>query len=201
MLVVGLTGGIGSGKSAAAKLFAELGAHVIDTDVIAAQLTAPGKFAYKEIVAHYGEKILQHQQLDRKQLREIIFTHLEEKQWLEALLHPLIKAEITKKLDKICSGYVIIVIPLLVESHFTTHIQRILVIDCPIELQKQRVLSRDDTSPEVVTAILSHQASREQRLQVADDVIVNDKTLESLEEQVNLLHEAYSRLTLEQQTT
>ncbi|MFJ2333127.1 dephospho-CoA kinase [Pseudomonas helleri] len=193
--ILGLTGGIGSGKSAAAEHFASLGVHVVDADHAARWVVEPGRPALAEIAKHFGDDVLQADgQLNRSALRSLIFSDPQERQWLEALLHPLVREEIAQNLAQAQSPYAILVSPLLIEAgqHKTT--QRVLVIDAPQALQIQRTLLRDNTSEEQVQAILKAQASREERLRHADDVLVNDTDLNALKSEVERLHHFYLTL-------
>lgn len=199
-LIVALTGGIGSGKSTVADLFAKYSVPIIDSDVIARELTELGKPAFLDIVDHFQEKILQSDgTLDRKKLRQVIFAHPEERRWLEALLHPLIRTEIERQLAKLPSPYCIIVIPLLFEVKPYSFITRILVVDSPEHEQVKRVLERDNSSKEQAEAILKSQFNREQRIALAHDVINNDGTLADLVPQVEKLHQFYLNMCAEKQ--
>jgi dephospho-CoA kinase len=194
--VLGLTGGIGSGKSAAAQHFIELGVHAVDADHAARWVVEPGRPALAQIAAHFGASILQADgQLDRAALRIRIFQHPEERRWLEALLHPLIRQEIISNLAKAESAYAILVSPLLVESGQHLLTQRVLVVDAPEQLQLQRTMQRDHASAEQVQAILKAQASREERLAHADDVLHNDRDLHWLKAEVERLHRFYLTLS------
>ncbi len=193
--ILGLTGGIGSGKSAAAHHFAALGVHVVDADHAARWVVEPGRPALAKIAAHFGDGVLQADgQLDRSALRTLIFSDPEQRRWLEALLHPLIRDEIANNLAQAQSPYAILVSPLLIESGQYSTTQRILVIDAPQALQIQRTLLRDNTSEQQIQAILKAQASREERLQHADDVLVNDADLKALQTEVERLHHFYLTL-------
>ena len=193
--ILGLTGGIGSGKSAAAEHFAALGVHVVDADHAARWVVEPGRPALSQIAEHFGEQVLQADgQLNRGALRALIFSDPEQRCWLEALLHPLIREEIADNLAQAQSPYAILVSPLLIESGQYTTTQRVLVIDVPQALQIQRTLKRDNTSEEQVHAILKVQASREERLRHADDVLTNDRDLEALKTEVERLHDFYLTL-------
>ncbi|WP_339408178.1 dephospho-CoA kinase [Pseudomonas helleri] len=193
--ILGLTGGIGSGKSAAAEHFAALGVHVVDADHAARWVVEPGRPALSQIAEHFGEQVLQADgQLNRGALRALIFSDPEQRRWLEALLHPLIREEIADNLAQAQSPYAILVSPLLIESGQYTTTQRVLVIDVPQALQIQRTLKRDNTSEEQVHAILKVQASREDRLRHADDVFTNDRDLEALKTEVERLHDFYLTL-------
>lgn len=193
--ILGLTGGIGSGKSAAAKHFASLGVHTVDADHAARWVVEPGRPALAKIAEHFGTQVLQSDgQLDRAALRQEIFREPEQRLWLEALLHPLIGQEISNNLALAESPYAILVSPLLIESGQHQLTQRILVVDTPESLQMQRTIARDQVSEQQVQAILQVQASREQRLSKAHDVLVNDQDLSWLESEVRRLHDFYLKL-------
>lgn len=194
--VVGVTGGIGSGKTAVSDRFAELGIAVVDADVASRVIVEPGRPALAKIAEHFGADILQTDgSLDRAKLRTAVFKDPAERKWLEALTHPLIREEIASGLHNATSPYVLLVSPLLVESGQNQLTQRVLVIDVPEELQLQRTVSRDNNSPDQVKAIMAAQATRQQRLDNADDVIVNDGSLEDLHQQVDTLHQKYLQLS------
>jgi len=193
--VLGLTGGIGSGKSAAAERFAELGVHVVDADQVARSVVEPGGAALAQIVDRFGVPILASSgELNRAALRERIFTSVEDRRWLERLLHPLIRQEIWASLSRAESPYAVLVSPLLVESRQHEQVDRVLVIDVPEDLQLQRVLARDQVSEDQVRAILAAQARREDRLRHANDVLVNDRDLSWLRQEVDRLHDRYLQL-------
>lgn len=193
--VLGLTGGIGSGKSAAAERFAELGVHVVDADQVARSVVEPGGAALAQIVDRFGVPILASSgELNRAALRERIFTSVEDRRWLERLLHPLIRQEIWTSLSRAESPYAVLVSPLLVESRQHEQVDRVLVIDVPEDLQLQRVLARDQVSEDQVRAILAAQARREDRLRHANDVLVNDRDLSWLRQEVDRLHDRYLQL-------
>ncbi|QBF28499.1 dephospho-CoA kinase [Pseudomonas tructae] len=193
--ILGLTGGIGSGKSAAAQRFVELGVHLVDADQAARWVVEPGRPALASIVERFGPGVLlEDGQLNRAALRELIFADPQQRQWLEALLHPLIGQEIFSYLAKAESPYAVFVSPLMVESGQYKRTHRLLVIDAPQELQVQRTLLRDQTSAEQVQAILKAQASREERLRHAHDVVVNDRDLAWLHAEVERLHHFYLTL-------
>ncbi|MBC3334865.1 MULTISPECIES: dephospho-CoA kinase [Pseudomonas] len=193
--ILGLTGGIGSGKSAAAQHFIDLGVDLIDADHASRWVVEPGRPALAKIAEHFGGGILLPDgQLDRAALRKRIFEAPQERLWLEALLHPLIADEIRSHLARARSPYAILVSPLLIESGQYTMTQRILVIDVPQSTQIQRTLLRDGISEEQVRAILKAQASREDRLRHADDVLVNDQDLAWLQAEVERLHHFYLTL-------
>ncbi len=193
--ILGLTGGIGSGKSAAARHFSALGVHVVDADQAARWVVEPGRPALTEIVGHFGREILlANGNLDRAALRRRVFQSAEERRWLERLLHPLIRQEILASLEQASSPYAILESPLLVETDQHTMTQRILVVDVPESLQLERAMQRDGADREQIEAILKAQASREERLRHADDVLVNDRDLPWLHGEVERLHRFYLTL-------
>lgn len=193
MLTVGLTGGIGSGKSTVADLFAALGVPVIDTDVIARELTAPGGPALDAIRAAFGEAVMQADDtLDRAALRRRIFADPGERQRLEAILHPRIEANVRQALASLTAPYALVVIPLLVETGgYRDVIDRVLVVDCPEDLQIARVMARSGLARAEAESIVAAQARRSARLAAADDVIVNTAAPEALRSQVAALHLRY----------
>lgn len=196
MLKIGLTGGIGSGKSAVANCFAEFGIEVIDSDLIARQLTDIDEPAYYKILNRYGERVLTPtKQINRRKLREIVFSSKEERQWLENILHPLIKHKINEQALKSLSPYCLVVIPLLVETKSYDLVDRILVVDSSVENQIERTLARDAQSKQSIQDIIDVQATREERNEMADDIIYNNSTLEQVKEQVATLHKLYLELT------
>ena len=193
--ILGLTGGIGSGKSAAAQHFIDLGVHVVDADHAARWVVEPGRPALAKIAEHFGSGVLQADgTLDRAALRKLIFEVPEQRRWLEALLHPLIAEEIAHHLALAKSPYAILVSPLLLETTQHEMVQRILVIDVPQVLQIERTVLRDKTNEEQVRAILKVQAGRDERLSRADDVIVNDRDPAWLKSEVERLHHFYLTL-------
>jgi dephospho-CoA kinase len=191
--VIGLTGGIGSGKSAAAARFAHHGIAVVDTDAISRELTAPGGKAIPALLAAFGPTLIDAKGgLDRARMRARVFADPGERACLEAILHPLIALESAARIQAASSPYVILDIPLLVESeHWRKRCDRICVVDCPPALQIARVMARSGLGAAEVEAILAAQASREQRLAIADDVIDNSATLAALHRQVDALHMRY----------
>ncbi len=194
--IVGLTGGIGSGKTAVSDHFKTLGITVVDADVVSRTVVEPGRPALAAIAEHFGPSILQPSgELDRAQLRTQIFQEDGERIWLENLLHPLIRQEIKDQLTAATSPYVVLVSPLLIESGQNQFTQRVLVVDAPETLQLQRTVSRDNNNEAQVQAIMAAQASRAERLTHADDVIVNDTSLEVLQRQVESLHNKYLELS------
>ncbi|MGP1676773.1 MAG: dephospho-CoA kinase [Burkholderiales bacterium] len=193
---VGLTGGIGSGKSAAAQAFEELGAMVIDTDAIAHALTGPGGAAIEPIRAAFGaDYITAGGALARPLMRELVFADAGKKRLLEAILHPLIRERSSELVRTARSPYVILMVPLLIESgDYRGRCQRILVVDCPEELQLERVMARSGISAAQVRAIMANQVARPARLAAADDVIDNSGDPAQLRRQVAALHLRYLQL-------
>ncbi|MEW7977677.1 MAG: dephospho-CoA kinase [Candidatus Sedimenticola endophacoides] len=192
MLVIGLTGGIASGKSTVTELFQTHGVPVIDADLVAHELTQPGQPALDAIHRHFGDAILQADgTLDRRALRHLVFDNPAEKQWIEQLLHPLIWRSMQHKLEQIESPYCILSIPLLVESAALDRVERILVVDCPEALQVQRVCVRDGCTRQQAQAIIDSQASRKERLAVTNDLITNTSTQSHLEDEIARLHQKY----------
>lgn len=193
--ILGLTGGIGSGKSAAAQCFVDLGVHLVDADDAARWVVEPGRPALAQIGEHFGAGVLQADgTLNRSALRELIFKEPQQRVWLEGLLHPLIREEIRQYLARAESAYAILVSPLLLETSQHQMVQRVLVIDVPESVQIERTVLRDRTNEEQVRAILKAQASREERLSRADDVIVNDRDPAWLKSEVERLHHFYLTL-------
>ncbi len=192
-LVIGLTGGIGSGKSAAADEFARLGATVVDTDVIAHELTGPGGAAVAEIGRSFGKAFVDRSgAMDRARMRDLVFSDADEKQRLESLLHPLIRAESVRRIAQAAGPYVVHVVPLLIESPgYRERVGRVLVVDCPEAVQITRVRQRSGLPEAEVRRIIANQIQREQRLAAADDVIDNSGTVAALQQQVRQLHEKY----------
>jgi dephospho-CoA kinase len=193
---VGLTGGIGSGKSAVAALFATLGAQIVDTDEIAHELTRPGGEAIAPIRAAFGaDAIAGDGSLDRVAMRRLVFGDVRARKRLESILHPLIRAESSRRVERAASPYALLVIPLLVETGVDrSRTARVLVVDCPEARQIERVTRRSGLSEAEVRAVLASQATRAQRLAVADDVIDNGGAPEKLPDQVSRLHEKYLTL-------
>jgi dephospho-CoA kinase len=193
--ILGLTGGIGSGKSAAAQCFVNLGIHLVDADNAARWVVEPGRPALARIAEHFGQGVLQADgTLNRAALRELIFKDPQQRAWLEGLLHPLIREEIRAYLARAESPYAILVSPLLLETTQHQMVQRVLVIDVPEAVQIERTVLRDKTNEEQVRAILKAQTTRENRLSRADDVIVNDRDPAWLKSEVERLHHFYLTL-------
>ncbi|MEO1767233.1 dephospho-CoA kinase [Thiobacter aerophilum] len=194
--VIGLTGGIGSGKSTVAEYFRRLGATIIDTDEIAHALTRPGTPGHDTIVATFGPAVRDASgQLDRAALRRLVFADPAARAQLEAILHPLIRQEVERALAAAKGPYVVLVVPLLVEaSGWRERVQRVLVVDCSEAEQVRRTMARSGLSREEVMAIMAAQASREARLAAADDVLVNEGDFAHLEESVRALDARYRAL-------
>jgi dephospho-CoA kinase len=194
--VVGLTGGIGSGKSAAADEFARLGTTVVDTDAIAHQLTRAGGAALGAILQQFGAEYLDAEgAMDRAKMRALVFADAAARKKLETVLHPLIRAESARQIAGATGSYVIHVVPLLVESPgYRERVSRVLVVDCPEELQLERVRPRSGLAPEAVRAIIRSQAPRAARIAAADDVIDNSGSLAALHKRVAELHQQYLKL-------
>lgn len=196
MLKIGLTGGIGSGKTSVSDIFSELGVPVIDTDLVARQLTARDGAALPEIRSAWGESVMRTDgELDRDALRRRIFAAPEERRRLEAILHPLIRRQVVAELAALDAPYVVVVIPLLVETgNYHELLDRVLVVDCPESLQVERVRARSGLSAEEVSAIISAQADRSSRIAAADDIIANAANSRSLREQVLSLDAKYREI-------
>jgi dephospho-CoA kinase len=202
MLKIGLTGGIGTGKSTVCELFELLGVKTIDADIIARQLVAPGMPTLTLLGNVFGAIVIQADgTLNRAKLREIIFTDQKKKQQLEDIMHPLIYEKITEEIESSTSLYCVAAVPLLMETKKTDLFDRILVIDCSKEIQLERVISRNKLSSEQVLAIIDSQISREQRLTLADDLIENSFTLSQLAEQIKRLHNSYILLATARTTS
>ena len=193
MYVVAITGGIGSGKTTVANQFAALGIEVVDADLIAREVVAPGTPALDAITSHFGPEILTEQGLlDRRVLRERIFSDPAAKSWLNALLHPIIRSEMLRQCAAVSSPYCLLVVPLLVENRLTELADRVLVIDVDEATQIERTCRRDGVSREQAQAILASQANRSERLAMADDVLDNQSgTTETIRARILALHETY----------
>ena len=195
MLIIGLTGGIGSGKSVASDKFKSLGITIVDADVASRTVVEPGKPALKEIEDHFGSGIITAEgKLDRNNLREIIATDPEERKWLESVTHPKIGEQITKEISESTSVYTLFVAPLLLETNSQEMCSRIIVVDVPKDVQIQRTAKRDKVSSNQVEQMVAAQMKREKRLEKADDVLLNNGTIEDLEKQVEELHKKYIQM-------
>lgn len=194
--IVGLTGGIGSGKTTIANLFADLGVPLVDADVVAREVVAKGSPLLSKIVEHFGAQILTKQgELNRAALREIVFHHDEEKQWLNNLLHPAIRERMKQQLSEQTAPYTLFVVPLLIENKLTALCDRILVVDVSPQTQLARSAQRDNNNFEQIQRIMNSQVSQQERLKWADDVINNDadlaQNLPHLQKKVLELHQFY----------
>jgi dephospho-CoA kinase len=191
--IVGLTGGIGSGKTTVANIFATLNIVIVDADIVAREVVAPQTIALAEITRHFGADILQADGfLNRAKLREIIFTDNSQKAWLNNLLHPIIRQECTRQLQLAESAYAILSAPLLLENNMHPLVNRVLVVDVSEEIQIKRTMRRDQNSLQQTRSIMSSQFSRQQRLALADDVLDNNDTdLTVLTNQIKKLHQQY----------
>ena len=191
--VIGVTGGIGSGKTTVCNLFHELFAiPVIDADIIAKDVVKKNQPALQAIVAEFGEDILTHSgELDRPKVKKLVFSHPAKRKILEKIVHPEVRNEMRLQISRVNKSYCLLSVPLIAESTDKSIFDRILVVDCDEKIQMERVISRDRLANETVVAIMRAQASREDRLVIADDVIINNGPTSQLNEQVQLLHETY----------
>ncbi|NWN91354.1 dephospho-CoA kinase [Marinobacter adhaerens] len=193
-MVIGLTGGIGSGKSTVVRQFGNLGVHWVDADDVAREVVEPGMPALARIAEHFGEDILTGEgALDRAKLRQIVFEHPEERAWLEGLLHPVIREELIRQLhpQNYALPYVLLVSPLLLETDQNQLVERVLVVDVPESVQIERTMARDSNSREQVERIIAAQMPRDQRLAKADVVIDNNQPSDQVATEVRALHEAF----------
>lgn len=198
-LRIGLTGGIASGKSVVTDLFAELGVPVIDTDKIARDVVAPGQPALEAVKKRFGDGVMSEDgTLDRGALRNIVFADSQAREDLEAILHPAIGDEVRRRVHTAGGPYQLIVVPLLVGSPLLDFVDRVLVVDCPVETQLARLVARDAESVEQAKRMIAAQATRGQRLEIADDVIANDAELDATREQVRALDARYRTLAAAQ---
>ena len=200
ILRIGLTGGIGSGKSTACEIFTELGVPVIDADIIAHQLIEKNGVAYPIVYDMFGDKIITADgNIDRSCLRELVFSNADARKRLENVLHPLVFSEIDNQLSiPSRHPYCIVSIPLLVETNAMDKVDRILVIDAPVDLQVARVSSRDGGEKDIITNIIKSQATREQRLKIADDIIKNNADINSMRKEILILNEKYNLIAKKQ---
>lgn len=189
--IIGLTGGIGSGKTAAATVFEQHGIRVVDADIVAHNISAKPEII-AQVKAHFGQSYLTaDQQLDRPRLRKRVFNDPQAKAWLEALLHPRIRSQMMQELQSAKSAYVVLSAPLLLENKLDKLVNRVLVIDVPEELQLERASARDNTDAAIIRNIMSAQLSRTERLSKANDVVDNQGDLAALEAQIAALHRHY----------
>lgn len=195
MIVIGLTGGIASGKSLVSDYFVELGAPLVDADLLAREVVLPGTQGLAQLCEYFSESILTPEgSLDRAALRELVFANPEDRAYLDATLHPLIRALADDRIEHArqqCHPYLIYAVPLLLETKQQNRFDRIIVVDAPEQLQLQRLLQRDQGKAATAIAIIDAQAKREERLRIADDVIVNSSTMEETRKRVRELHEQY----------
>jgi dephospho-CoA kinase len=191
MLKIGLTGGIGCGKTTVADLFAARGVPVLDADRVARELVEPGKSAFDAIVRRFGTDVLRGGHLDRSRLRAIVFADAEARNWLESLLHPLVYRELERRIGNLSAPYCLLVIPLLLETGHRDFVDRLLVVDCPEDVQRRRVARRDGLGGPEIERIMASQASRAERLAAADEVMDNTASREDLAARVERLHRHY----------
>jgi len=190
--VLGLTGGIGSGKSAVSAMFEELGIQVVDADIVAREVVEPDSVGLTKIAAHFGDEILtSNGTLDRAKLRAIIFADESQKQWLNNLLHPLIRESMLSQLKQATSNYVILVAPLLFENGLEKYCNHTLLIDVPVDVQITRTTARDNVSVELAKQIIASQMSRADKQQKAGDILDNNRPLEEVKTDAQKLHEKY----------
>jgi dephospho-CoA kinase len=198
--VVGISGGIGSGKTTVTDLFATYSIAVIDADVIAREVVEPGSPALKAIIDKFGQSVIDSSigsssgTLDRAKLRTLVFNDSEIKNWLNQLLHPAIRQQMLLQTQQATSAYCLLSVPLLVENKLYEHVDRVVIVDVDEQTQLQRTLLRDKTNEQQIRAIMSSQATRQQRLAVADDVIDNNGNVDDLSEQVAHLHKHFLQL-------
>ena len=198
MLLIGLTGGIASGKTLVSDFFTALSVPVIDADILAREVVAPGSDGLKKLIDYFSDGILtSNNQLDRKALREIIFKNPSDRKIVDGILHPLIRQRSEDGIARYReqgAAYIIYAVPLLVETKQVSRFDRILLVDVPVELQIERIVNRDNTTRDKAQAIISAQASREERRAIATDIVSNDKSVDSVREHVMRLHKMYTGL-------
>ena len=194
-LRVGLTGGIASGKSLVANMFAKLGAELLDADQVAREVVAPGERVLAAIRAEFGPQVMNARgELDRAALRKVVFADSDKRRTLDALLHPLIRARLLARLDQVSRPYAIVAVPLLVETDFAALVDRVVVVDCPESMQLERLMRRDGIPRTEAIAMIAAQVDRATRLRAANDVIDNSGDVEATRRQVALLHDRYLEL-------
>lgn len=194
--IVALSGGIASGKTTVANLFAQLGVPVVDADIIARQLVEPGSLALQYLISHFGSQILLPSgELNRAKLREIIFRSDKERQWLNQYLHPLIQQETQRQIRQLNAPYVLWVVPLLIENNLQSLANRIVIIDTPEEIQQNRLQLRDNIDKNLAKNMILSQTTNEKRLSYADDIINNNNQIADLKVQVENLHNMYLKLS------
>tara|TARA_Y100000589_G_scaffold306414_1_gene321143 strand:+ start:107 stop:700 length:594 start_codon:yes stop_codon:yes gene_type:complete len=197
-MIVGLTGGIGSGKSAAAKFFIELGIDVIDADEVSKNILLENKKAKKDFITEFGSKYIKNNKIDRELLRKEIFKDKTKKKILESIIHPAVRDEISKFIINSDSIYKIVMVPLIVETNSEEFYDKIIVIDCETKLQLERASDRDNQSKENIADIMQNQASRKERLEIADFVILNNSDLENLRGSVIKTHQKLLGIKLDE---
>lgn len=194
--IVALSGGIASGKTTVANLFAQLGVPVVDADIIARQLVEPSSLALQHLISHFGSQILLPSgELNRAKLREIIFRSDKERQWLNQYLHPLIQQETQRQISQLNAPYVLWVVPLLIENNLQSLANRIVIIDTPEEIQQNRLQLRDNIDKNLAKNMILSQTTNEKRLSYADDIINNNNQIADLKVQVENLHNMYLKLS------
>jgi dephospho-CoA kinase len=197
--IVGLTGGIGCGKTTVTELFIQLGVQVVDADIVAREVVMPGTPCLNAISTQFGAgMLLASGELNRAMLRQRIFNDVAAKTWLEQLLHPAIRQQILTQLAALTSPYALLVAPLLLENKLNQYVQRVLVIDLPEHLQLSRAMARDSSDKQQINAIMAAQLPRAERLKYADDIITNDSSIADLSPQVSALHQYYLQLAAAQ---
>lgn len=195
-LYIGLSGGIASGKTIVSDEFSSLGADIIDTDIIAKELIFPGSETLNEIVSVFGENVLQDDgNLNRKLMRQIIFNEKDKKITLEKIMHPRIQNEVKLKIQSASGRYQIIVVPLLLQSPILDFIHRILIIDCDEKIQINRLIKRDNITEELAKKMIENQSKREERLAIADDIILNEGRIEEIKHEVKKLNDFYIKIS------
>lgn len=198
MFVVGITGGIGSGKNAATHIFQDLGIEIVDADVASRRVVEQGTAAYDQIIEHFGAGVLLPSgDLNRRALRALVFSDPDKRMWLEGLLHPLIREWLQSRLESAQTPYVILSSPLLLETDQYQLADRVVVVDIPEELQVERTMSRDANSESQVKAIMANQMPRAKRQELADDIIDNSGSLDNLKEQIEALHQKYLEMAVQ----
>ena len=195
-LYIGLSGGIASGKTIVSDEFSSLGADIIDTDIIARELIFPGSKTLNEIISVFGENVIQDDgNLNRKLMRQIIFSEKDKKITLEKIMHPKIQNEVKLKIQSASGQYQIIVVPLLLQSPILDFIHRVLIIDCDEKIQINRLIKRDNISEELAKKMIENQSKREERLAIADDVILNEGRIEEIKHEVKKLNDFYIKIS------
>ena len=195
-LYIGLSGGIASGKTIVSDEFSSLGVDIIDTDIIARELIFPGSETLNEIVSVFGENVLQDDgNLNRKLMRQIIFNEKDKKITLEKIMHPKIQNEVKLKIQSASGHYQIIVVPLLLQSPILDFIHRVLIIDCDEKIQINRLIKRDNITEELAKKMIENQSKREERLAIADDIILNEGRIEEIKHEVKKLNDFYIKIS------